>query len=170
MMEIIASIASITQLSRYALSLIAKISGIYSDIKDGPALQHQQIRQLARLFSIIRTLHESSALCATSIKEHLEHIIVRIQDLEILLKSLVAQQTESLVKKYFKALIKGHRDKNRILELFNELEKDKSALLLSIAETHTELSAKIYRELTERVPCTQGKDSPKNVCIQLLSH
>ena len=169
-MEIVASIASITQLSRYALSLIAKISGIYSDIQDGPALQHQQIRQLERLFAIIQNLHESSALSTSSIKEHLEHIIARIQDLEVLLETLVAQQTESLVKKYLKALIKDHREKNRILELFAELEKDKSALLLSITETHTELSAKIYRELTERVPCTQGKDSPKNVCIQLLSH
>ena len=169
-MEIVASIASITQLSRYALSLIAKISGIYSDIQDGPALQNQQIRQLARLFSIIQTLHESSAFSTSSIEEFLEHIIVRIQDLEVLLSRLVAQQSESLVKKYFKALIKDHREKNRIFELFNELEKDKSALLLSIAETHTEISAKIYRELTERVPCTQGKDSPKKVCIQLLSH
>ena len=163
-MEIVASIASITQLSRYALSLITKISGIYSDIQDGPALQHSQIRQLARLFSIIQTLHESSAFRTSSIRDHLEPIVVRIQDLKFVLERLSAQQTESLVKKYFKALIKDHREKNRILELFNELEKDKSALLLSVAETHTELSAKIYRELTERVPCTQGKDLSKE-CV-----
>ena len=169
-MEIVASIASIAQLSRYALSLIAKISGIYSDIQYGPALQHQQIRQLARLFSIIQTLHESSAFSTSSIKEHLEPIVVRIQDLQVVLERLVAQQAESPVKKYFKALIKYHREKIRILELFNELEKDKSTLLLSIAKTHTELSAKTYRELTERVPCTQGKYSSKNVCIHILNH
>ena len=169
-MEIVAGIASITQLSRYALSLIAKISGIYSDIQDGPALQHQQIRQLARLFSIIQTLHESSAISTSNIKEHLEPIVVKIQDLKVVLERLVAQQALSPVKKYFKALIKHHREKNRILELFNELEKDKSALLLSIAKTHTELSAKIYCELTERVPRIQGKDSSKDGCIHVLNH
>ena len=168
-MEIVASIASITQLSRYALSLIVKISGIYSDIQDGPALQHQQIRQLARFFSIIRTLHESSAFSTSSIKEHLEPIVVRIQDLKVVLERLVAQQARSPVKKYIEALIRHHREKNRILNLFNELEKDKSALLLSIAETHTKLSAKIYCELTERVPCLQGKDSSKNVCCHVLN-
>ena len=169
-MEIVASIASITQLSRYALSLITKISATYSDIQDGPALQHQQIRQLARLFFIIQTLHESSALSTSSIKEHLEAIVVRVQDLKAVLESVGAQQAESPVKRYFKALIKDYREKHRIFELFAELERDKSALLLSITETHTELSAQIYRELAKRVPCTQGKDSPKNVYIQLLSH
>ena len=160
-MEIVASIASITQLSRYALSLIAKISGIYSDIQDGPALQHQQIRQLARLFSIVQTLHESPTFSTSSIKEHLESIVVRIQDLKVVLERLAAQQARSPVKRCFEALIKHHSEKNRILELFNELEKGKSALLLSIAETNTELSAKIYCELTERVPCIQGKYSSK---------
>ena len=168
-MEIIGSIASIAQVLRYALSLIATISGIFQDIQDGPVLQHQQIQQLARLFSIIQTLHERAAFSTSSITELLEAIVVRIQDLKVVLERLVAQQAEPPVKKYFKALIKDHREKHRISEVFNELEKDKSALLLSIAETHTELSAKIYRELTERVPCTQGKDSSKTVCMQVLN-
>ena len=169
-MDIIGSIASIAQVLRYALSLIATISGIFQDIQDGPVLQHQQIQQLARLFSIIQTLHERAAFSTSSITELLEAIVVRIQDLKVVLERLVAQQAGTPVKKYFKALIKDHREKHRVSEVFNELEKDKSTLLLSIAETHTELSAKIYHELTERAPCTQGKDSSKTVCMQVLNH
>lgn len=69
-MEIIASIASITQLSRYALSLMFKISRVYSDIQDGAALQDKRIRELTQPFLMIQSLHKSSALKTSSIKEH----------------------------------------------------------------------------------------------------
>ena len=55
-----------------------------------------------------------------------------------------------------RAIIKENRKEHRILKAFIDLGKDKSALLLSIAETHTELTARIYSELTERFPCSKG--------------
>ena len=64
--------------------------------------------------------------------------------------------------------IKDIKEEHRILEVFIDLEKDKSALLLSIAETNTELSARIHNELTERSPCTKGKPLSENVYIHLL--
>ena len=155
-MEIISSIASITQLSRYALSLIATVSEAYRNIQDGPTLQHERIRQLERLFSTVQTLDESCALKNASIEEHLKAIIARIQELRVILDRLVAQQEGRPIKRYINALVKDHREEHRIHQVFIDLEKDKSALLLSIAETHTNLSAKIYNELTERMPSTQG--------------
>lgn len=156
-MEIVGGIASIAQLSRYALSLITTIFGICRDIQGGAVLQHQRLRQLERLFCTIQTLNETSALNKTSIKEHLTAIIVRIQDLRTFLERLAAQQTGRPIRKYLKALIKENRDQSRILEVFIDLEKEKSALLLSIAETQTELSARIYNRLFEQSPsCTQG--------------
>lgn len=164
-MEVVGSIASITQLLRYALSLIATISSIYKNIQGGPALQHQRLKQLERLFCTVQTLNETSALNKASTKEHLTAIVVRIQDLRVLLDRLAAHQTGRPIKKYLKALVKENREQNRILEVFIDLEKEKSALLLSIAETHTELSAKIYNKLFEQSPpCTQG-NSPSETCI-----
>ena len=155
-MEILGSVASIAQLLRYALSLVSTISGIYRDIQDGPALQDQQIRQLERLLSIVLTLHENSAFSTSCLKENLEAITVRVQDLKVILERLVARQRERPIKKYLKALIRENREEHRILEVFIDLEKDKSTLLLSIAGIHTELSAKIYKDLTERFLCTQS--------------
>lgn len=167
-MEIVGGIASITQLLRYALSLITTISGIYRNIKGGPVLHHQRLRQLERLFCTVQTLNKSSALNKASIKEHLTAIIERIQDLRVLLERLAARQTGRPIKKYLKAFIKEKREQNRILEVFIDLEKEKAALLLSIAETHTELSARIYNELFERLPpCTQGNPPSENVYVHL---
>ena len=168
-MEIVGGIVSITQLSRYALSLITTISGIYRNVQGGSVLQHQRLRQLERLFCTVQTLNESSVLNKASIKEHLTAIIERIQDLRVLLERLAAQQTGPAIKKYLKAFIKGNRGQNRILEVFIDLEQEKAALLLSIAETHTEVSARIYDELFERLPpCTQGNPPSENVYVDLL--
>lgn len=168
-MEIVGGIVSITQLSRYALSLITTVSGIYRNIQGGPALQHQRLKQLERLFCTVQTLNETSALNKASTKDHLTAIVVRIQDLRVLLERLAAQQTGRSIKKYLKALVKENREQNRILEVFIDLEKEKSALLLSIAETHTELSARIYNKLFEQSPpCTQGNHPSENVYSHLL--
>lgn len=165
-MEIVGSIASITQLTRYALSLIATISTIYRDIQDGSARQHQRIGQLERLFSTVQTLNASSTLSTSNTKEHLKAIIVRVQDLKVLLEKLVAQQAGRPLTKYLKALIKDDREENRILEVFIDIETEKSALLLSIAEIHTELSTRVYNKLFEQSPpCTQGNHPSEYVCL-----
>ena len=167
-MEIISGIASITQLSRYALSLIATVSEIYKNIQDGPTLQHQRIRQLDRLFFTVQTIDESCALDNASIKEHLKAIIAKIQDLRLILDKRIAQQVGRPIKKYIDALVKDNREEHRILQVFIDLEKDKSALLLGIAETHTALSVRIYNELTDRLPSTQGDHPSKNLYVRLL--
>ena len=168
-MEIISSIASITQLSRYALSLIGTVSEIYRSIQDGPTLQYQRIRQLDRLFFTVQTLDESCALNNASIKEHLKAIIARIEELRLILDRVTAQQAGRPIKKYINVLFKEKREEHRILQVFIDLEKDKTALLLSIAETNTALSARIYNELTERLPGTQGDYPSKNTYLHLLT-
>lgn len=78
-----------------------------------------------------------------------------------------ARETGPPIKKYLKALIKYIKE-HRILEVFIDLEKDESALLLSIAETNTELSARIYNELTEPSSCRRGIHASENVDNHVL--
>lgn len=79
----------------------------------------------------------------------------------------LVRQTGPPIKKYLKAFIK-YIEEHRILEVFIDLDKDTSALLLSIAETTTELSARIYNELTAPSSCTRGIHASENVDIHLL--
>ena len=99
-------------------------------------------------------------------------IVLRIQDLRARLEKLVvqhAQQAQGPFKKYFSILINKRRAENSILDVFFELEKEKSALLLSISETQTELSTKIYNELTARLPRMEGFYFPPQRYIHLLT-
>ena len=162
-MEIVGGIASITQLTHYALSLIATISDIYRDLQKRPALQRQQLDQLQRLYTTVQTIHSSSALSSSSIQNHLKIIILRIQDLKARLERLVAQQPQRPIKKYFKAFINHNKAKYSLVDVFVELERDKSALLLSISEIQTGLSAKTHDELIARLPRMQGLFSPKKL-------
>ena len=164
-MDVVAGVASVTQLTCNAISLINTISRVYGNIQDAPALQHRRIRQLDRLSSTIQELHENPILSTSSLLAHLQAIIANIKELKDLLDKLVAQQAGGSVRKYFKAVFKDSREEHRILAVFIDLEKEKSALLLSIQETNTELSARIYTELTERKPRTQGNHSSQYMYI-----
>ena len=85
-MEAIGIIASIAQLTRYALSLITAIYEIHGNIRNLPALQHQRLRQIERLLTTVQALASNSTLGASAIREHLEAITLKIIDLKSLLE------------------------------------------------------------------------------------
>ena len=155
-MEIIGSLASITQLTRYAISLIGTISDIHQRIEARPAQLHQRILQLERLTSTIQILSRCEILDTPSVREHLESIITRTKDLNALLERQIAKQTQSTVKKYCKAWITDNKEQ-RIINTFSDLESDKSALLLSITATQAEISSKMYEEAVEGQLSTRGE-------------
>lgn len=157
-MEVIAGVASVAQLTHYAIYLIATVFDIQERIEGRPALLHQQIEQLTRLRLTIEAIDQNEALGTPGVRENLGAIITKIKSLKVLLDKEVLKQAQGFLKKYCKGFI-GDRTEKRIIDIFGDLEKDKISLLLSIAETHAGLSSRIHNTLTEGFSSTKGESS-----------
>ena len=157
-MEVIAGVASVAQLTRYAITLITTISDIHDQIKGQPAQLRQRIRQLETLHSIAYSIERNKQLDTPIILKHLDAIRKRIDLLIELLEKEKAKQNQALFKRYCRAWLGTSKDKDlKILDILNDLEIDKSALSLSIAEIHTGISGSIQKTLVQRWPSFQGK-------------
>lgn len=159
-MEFVAAVASVAQLTRYAIYLIAAVCEIQEKIERRPVLVDQQVEQLTRLRSTIESINQNEALGTSVVREILEAIIKRISFLHLLLKKEIEKQARGFLRKYYEAYIGGDRTEKRIVDIFGDLEKDKISLLLSIAEIHAGLSSRIHTTLTEGFSSGKGEDSP----------
>lgn len=154
-MEVLGALASVAQLTSYAINLIKIISDINESIKGRPAQLHRRRCQLELLESTITSLIRNKTLSTPSIGEYLEAIRARIECLNGLLEKEAAKRTQGLLKKYRRAWT-GDRKLQRIADIFEDIESNKTALLLSIGETHACISGRIYSTLTEGLSSIQG--------------
>ena len=155
-MEAIAGVASVAQLTKYAIGLITAISDNYEKVTGQPAKLRQRVCQLEILCSILQTVTANISLDTDPIRHSLEVIKARIRDLNKLLEKEQDKQKQSLLKKFCKAWL-GVSKEQKIFDILSDLESDKSALLISIAEVNTDISSKIYRRLSQTWSTYQGK-------------
>ena len=147
-MEVIAGVASVAQLIRYAITLVTAISDLHEQIEGRPALLRHRIRQLESLGNTVGSVSKNSWLSTPIIREHINTILGSVQDLTKLLEKELTKQKQSLARKYLRVWL-GVSKEQQILETFNDLESGKSALLLSITEANTQLSGNIHKTLIQ---------------------
>lgn len=166
-MEVIAGVASVAQLIRYAITLIAAISDHHQQIEGRPALLRQRIWQLQCLDNTVESVSKNSSLGTPIIREHINIIIARVQYLTALLEKEITQQNKGLARKYLRAWL-GVSKEQKILDTFNDLESGKSALLLSIAEAHTEISSNIHNAILQGWQTHRGMPKAHDVTLHCL--
>ena len=154
-MDVIAGVASVAQVIRYAISLVTTISDLHEQIEGRPALLRQRIRQLESLGNTVGSVDKNSWLQTPIIREHIDIILTRVRYLTTLLEKEIARQKQSLARKYLKVWL-GISQEQKILDTFGDLESGKSALLLSIAEAHTEISGNIHSTIIQGWQTHQG--------------
>ena len=149
-MEVIAGVASVAQLIRYSISLITAISDLHQQIQGRPALLRQRIRQLESLGNTVESVSKNSWLRTPLVGEHIDFILARVQYLTGLLEKEkeIAQQRQGLARKYLRVWF-GVSKEQKILDTLNDLESGKSALLLSIADAHTQISGNLHKSILQ---------------------
>ncbi|KAL8785990.1 MAG: hypothetical protein Q9195_008401 [Heterodermia aff. obscurata] len=157
-MEIIAGIASVAQLIRYAVALITAISDLHQQSEGRPAVLRQRIRQLESLGNTVESVRKNSWLRAPIIREHIDIILTRVRYLTSLLEKEITHQKQSLGRRYLRVWL-GVSKEQKILDTLNDLESGKSALLLSIAEAHTEISGNIHETILQGWQAYRGRMS-----------
>ena len=156
MMEVVGGLASIAQLTRYAISLIVALSDLHDKIRFRPEQLQQRRDQLESLASTVQVLSQCQSSNALDIKKHLETIISRIARLRTLLEREISKQSQGILKKYCKASIRDIKEQH-IVNAFSSLESDKTVLLLSLTVTHTNILAQMASQSRPRLSVLERK-------------
>ena len=155
-MEVVAALASVAQLASYTLKLMRKLYGYHQKIKGRPAKLLRRARQLDGLSSTVQEIIQHKTLRTSSAHDHVQAIIRRTETINELLEKELVKQTQSFLRKCCKAWVRDRKEQY-ILEIFDDIESYKSALLLSIAaETHAKVSSRPYSELSGGSSSIQG--------------
>ena len=147
-MEVVAGIASVTQLIRYAIELLNTASDFQHTIRNQPKHLEQRIYQLRRLESTICSLNRSTLLNTPNVQEHLVAINKIISALNLQLYEAKNKRRQGLVRTCLTACSR-QREKEKFAEIFADLEREKGSLLLSLAQAHTDISDKAQFRLME---------------------
>lgn len=156
-LEAIGIVASILQIAQYAISITSTVSEIYGTVNDSPAKIREGLEQLKRLVVTVKLVTASEALQSEDVQIHVVAILDRVRKLHAALDKLVAEPPKSL-KRYWKVAI-GNTTENRVFDSFVQLEKDKTALTLSLTANQMSLTGSVQRDvsrLVEELPSIQA--------------
>jgi hypothetical protein len=149
--EIIGVISSITQLLDFGLKLTSLVTEVYSRVKEAPERIAIHTAQIRRLVDTARLIERSSELQKPIVDIHLTAILTEAKGLQCILERTVADYSKgSRKKRAWNALVGG--EEKRILNGFDRLEKEKSALILCINLIHTESLGSICSKVGELNP------------------
>lgn len=137
-LEALSIMASVVQITQFAISITSTIAEIYGTVQAAPARVQQGLEQLHRLLDTATIIEENCVIQTESVKTHLSAIITYAETLQVMLSKLAMAPMKSL-KRYLKVCL-GNREEKLIIEQFDRIEKEKTSLILSILEVHSSCS------------------------------
>lgn len=143
--EVIGLLASASQLALYSLKITTSISEIYRQIQEAPKKIRQHAEQLDQLLKTAKLIQFHPSLQTVAVDDQIKTTMKQAIKLASLLERVRADYSRGSVRKYWK-ILRGRHNKE-ILDSFEALEKEKSALQLCIAVVNTDLLRSIQDDI-----------------------
>lgn len=171
--EVIGLLAGASQLALYALNISTSISEIYCRVQSAPKRIREHIVQIKQLTATARLIEKHESLQTENIYAHITSTLDQAKLLSDTLDYVKREYgSGTYLERYWKRL-RGAGEK-KILTNFERLEKEKSALLLSISLVHTDLLEDIKGCLNYSIDSFAGsmtspdKDQQRQVARKLV--
>ncbi|KAF8857228.1 hypothetical protein BDZ45DRAFT_437272 [Acephala macrosclerotiorum] len=154
-LEVIGALASIAQVSQYAVSIVASLIRLYGTLEAAPGKLRLGCKQLDQLSETVTLIQCNSALQTQNVLAQADALAEQIVLLDKMLKEMLAQTKKSLFKKVARAYL-GNQSEAKVAEAFAQIEMKKSALGLSVLEVNMYMTSTILN----KVDALQATGSP----------
>jgi hypothetical protein len=129
--EVLGALAIAAQLAQQGLQIVSFISDLCSKVRDAPDSIRKQSLQVEQLIDIARLVKHNPSLQTDLVASILRNCVNEAEKLREILAQVSTAAGDGTVRKFWKAL-DGLAEEKRILELFANLEREKSSLTLCI--------------------------------------
>ena len=129
--EIIGLVASASQLALYSIKITTCLAEICKRVQDAPVRIRQHSDQIRQLQSTVQLVQQNHLLQTAHVYAHINATLEQAKTLSAILEQLTKDYSRGSIRKYWK-ILKATREKE-ILDIFDRLEKEKSALILCIS-------------------------------------
>ncbi|SLM34627.1 hypothetical protein LPUS_03483 [Lasallia pustulata] len=136
--EVLGIMASVAQITQCAISITSAIAEIYGTVQAAPARVQQGSEQLERLLVTADMIKENRMTQTKSVEAHLAAIVADVNALRVLLSRLATSSKKSF-KRYLRVCL-GNLEEREMIAQFDKIEKEKTALVLSIIAVHSSFS------------------------------
>ena len=136
--EILGILASVVQITQFAISITSAIAEVYGTVQAAPVGVRQGSEQLQRLLVTADIIKKNRVIQTESVEAHLTAIVAHANTLHVMLSKL-AVSTKKSFKRYLRVCL-GNLDERQMIAQFDKIEKEKTALILSIVEVHASFS------------------------------
>lgn len=136
--EVLGIVASVIQITQYAMSITSKVAEIYGAVESAPARVQQGSDQLQRLCATVELIKDNPMIQTESVEAHLDAIVADAKTLHGMLSRLATSSKKSF-KRYLRVWL-GNFEERQIVAQFDKIEKEKTALILSLIEIHASFS------------------------------
>jgi hypothetical protein len=131
-LEILGVAASAVQLAQLSLAIVTTWSSLFLQLRDIPNTVQNRILQVKTLGDIARLIGSKSHLQTEELKVVLDRCLKAAGALRDVLQGLFVEGDGPAVKRWAKS-VGGLVMERKVLELMQNLEREKTALVLSIA-------------------------------------
>lgn len=135
--EVVGLLASASQLVIYSFKITTSLSEICRRVQDAPLVVKQRSDQVKQLISTAEFIKQNHHLHTAHVLIHLNETLEQAKTLSTTLEQLTNDYSRGSIRRCWKILI-ATKEK-AILANFDRLEKEKSALVLSISVAQTGL-------------------------------
>ena len=129
--EILGLVASASQLALYSIKITTCLAEICKRVQDAPVRIRQHSDQIRQLQSTVQLVQQNHLLQTAHVYAHINATLEQAKTLSAILEQLTKDYSRGSIRKYWK-ILKASREKE-ILDIFDRLEKEKSALILCIS-------------------------------------
>ena len=135
--ELVGLLASASQLVSYSIKITTSLSEIYQRVQDAPLKIKQHSDQIKQLIDTAEFVQQHPLLQTEQVHIHINATLEQAKSLFTVLERLSKDYTRGSIRRYWKILM-ANKEKE-ILANFDRLEKEKSALVLSISVAQTDI-------------------------------
>lgn len=132
-LSVLGAAAAATQVVAQGIIISKFLAGIYSKTQEAPEIVQKQLGQIQQLVGLARLIIENKALQTDSIASVVTRCLKSAEAFHKLLTKIVVKEGDGKIKKLQKA-IAAQMSEKEIGRLFDDLEREKSLLTLSIQE------------------------------------
>jgi hypothetical protein len=141
--------ASVGQLLDCSLRLVSSVSEVYSRVKDAPEMVLYYTAQISQLVETSREIQQDCELQHKPMVDvHVNATLAEAVKLQRIIDRVLSDYTEGSSQKRVWKKALGSQEK-RIISSFERLEKEKTALILSISFSQTGTLRKIHNGVEE---------------------
>jgi len=132
-LTILGGTAAASQLLQQGANITKFLWDLYSKMKDSPAANRRQTIQIEQLLDLSRLFLQNASLQTDSVASILGTCLLQAQQFQQVLKKVAVTSSDGqlkTLKKSFEAVMK----EREIVQLFDNLEREKSSLMLCIQQ------------------------------------